>query len=182
MLLSGSSFGQQTPSQRFQPVRDGLAPPSVHVTTQQMQKLPPKFRAANTQYQLAPAGTQAANSTARYTFSDQAAQRGTAVRPSWDGRDGDPSRGTRQRYSASAVLSRRKQNRVRRTDHKWYADADLRPPDGIESAVHDRGRRNPGSVAERRKRVLHWWRRPRRLAPSGRLSRLRNPALCPRDG
>ena len=70
-LLSGSATGQQTPSQRYQPNRDGFAPPSVHVAPQQMQKIPPKFRGSNAYYQSSPATKQPAFAGAKYTFSDQ---------------------------------------------------------------------------------------------------------------
>lgn len=38
-ILSASAFGQQTPSQRYQPVRSGFAPPSVHVAPENMRQL-----------------------------------------------------------------------------------------------------------------------------------------------
>ena len=38
-VLSASAFGQQTPSQRYQPVRSGFAPPSVHVAPENMRQL-----------------------------------------------------------------------------------------------------------------------------------------------
>lgn len=60
-LLSGSVFGQQPPSQRYQPVRDNGTPPSVHVAPQDMQPLPARFR-----------GDQPpVNRSTSFTFTDQ---------------------------------------------------------------------------------------------------------------
>ena len=75
-LLGGSAFGQQTPSQRYQPVRSGViqSPPPVHVPQQQMQKLTPKFRTANSAYQ-APTGRQQTSGGAQYNFTDQTRKR-----------------------------------------------------------------------------------------------------------
>ena len=49
LVLISSAYGQQTPSQRYQPVRDRatFTPPSVHVPPQQTQRLTPQFRASS---------------------------------------------------------------------------------------------------------------------------------------
>jgi uncharacterized repeat protein (TIGR01451 family) len=39
-VLNSSAFAQTTPSQRYQPVRNGFAPPSVHVSPQNIKQLP----------------------------------------------------------------------------------------------------------------------------------------------
>lgn len=39
-VLTASAFSQTTPSQRYQPVRNGFAPPSVHVSPQNLKQLP----------------------------------------------------------------------------------------------------------------------------------------------
>lgn len=61
LLFIGSALGQQTPSQRYQPVRDVATQPapSAHVPPQQARKLAPQFRAVSQ-----------GNTGARYTFSD----------------------------------------------------------------------------------------------------------------
>jgi uncharacterized repeat protein (TIGR01451 family) len=84
ILLSGFSFGQQTPSQRYQPVRDGAfqhSPPSVHVPPQHLQKLAPVFTGKSLNSPPASTG-------ARYTFTDQndrgANRLRTAARPDFE--------------------------------------------------------------------------------------------------
>ncbi|MFK7766526.1 MAG: hypothetical protein AB8B55_04845 [Mariniblastus sp.] len=76
VLLTGSAFGQQTPSKRYQPVRSSdiqnqavqqrfeQARPSTHMPPQQMQKLRPKFRASGQQ------NTQQAYGGVQHQFGD----------------------------------------------------------------------------------------------------------------
>ncbi len=75
IILTGSAFGQQTPSQRYQPVRTSdlqnlavqqrfqQARPNMHVPPQQMQKLTPALGAANSQKQNSYSGV-------RHQFGD----------------------------------------------------------------------------------------------------------------
>jgi len=58
-VLSASAFGQTTPSQRYQPVRNGFAPPSVHVAPQNLKQLPSR-------------GSEALQQASLYKFSDEA--------------------------------------------------------------------------------------------------------------
>lgn len=58
-VLSASAFGQTTPSQRYQPVRNGFAPPSVHVAPQNLKQLPNRVSTAPQKSSL-------------YKFSDEA--------------------------------------------------------------------------------------------------------------
>ncbi len=63
MFLISSTLGQQTPSQRYQPVRklsDQSAPPSVHLAPNQVQRITPKYRPVS----------EARSTGASYSFSD----------------------------------------------------------------------------------------------------------------
>ena len=93
MFLIGSAFGQQTPSQRYQPVRQSEAenaPPSVHVAPSNANRIAPQFRAVS---------QQTANGTG-YSFSDDFQTKSSEVpnrnlRPQYE----PPQRGTIQQTS-----------------------------------------------------------------------------------
>lgn len=107
-MVIGTTFGQQTPAQRYQPVQDGAfrsAPPSVHVAPKQTQRLDPRFRSAP------PNGVAARPAGASFTFSDAPGNLRSPARPGYE-QTRAPGKTTGQIRQASFVADQQDEPNV----------------------------------------------------------------------
>ncbi|MFT5302325.1 MAG: putative repeat protein (TIGR01451 family) [Mariniblastus sp.] len=76
ILLGGSTFGQQTPSQLYRPTQTSTqAPPSVHIPQQATQKLPKFRQSSQSKFQNSQLPSATNQGRTQFNFSDQTIRR-----------------------------------------------------------------------------------------------------------